>query len=120
VSPKHLVQVDNVTDGTSLLYAYEGATGSVCGGSPGQMCSARDPRLHTTSFSHASAGLGPNRIATLTDRNGNVATFNYQTGDYVTVDEGTHRHRFESIDTTGRVGIQNEGGTDDSYLHQYF
>jgi RHS repeat-associated protein len=112
-----LTQVVN-PDGSTLSYAYGG-----CGGTPTQLCSATDARAKTTSFTYQSASLHGQPsgslpvLRTITDRRSAVTTFTY-TSTTGRADQGTHRQRFMTIDSSGRVGEVREGGTDDVVMRQ--
>ncbi|HXA43248.1 MAG TPA: fibronectin type III domain-containing protein [Candidatus Solibacter sp.] len=112
----HLTSVDN-PDGSHLYYAYGG-----CGGTADQLCSVTDPRGNTTSFTYASnpiVGALP-VVNTMTERRTTQTSFTYAlNGSSTTVDRGSERQRFSSIDGTGRVGQLDEGDTSGSNRYQH-
>ena len=126
-TPQHLVKVVNPPETSGAVasdhvtYTYDGF-GDNCDGSTttstGQLCSVTDARGYTSRFAYGPATLGPKRVTGITDRNGTVSTITYfASPDYVTADTGTHRTRYQGLDSAGRVGQIDEGSTSDVYLH---
>jgi RHS repeat-associated protein len=112
-------------DNTSVKYSYALSTlnGEACGVTvDDELCSITDTLSHTTRFAYSAAPLGLPRISRMTDRNGTPTFVGYSspgtTPEYVTVDRGSQRIRFQGIDTSGRVSEVLEGSTADNYVRQ--
>ena len=112
--------VDNPS-GSRLGYTYGG-----CSGATYQLCSATDPRNNTTTFTYATATvdgvhiIGPPHIAGVTERGGTVTAINvHASPDYVTIDTGTERSQYISIDSAGRVGEVDAGNTSNAWQHEH-
>jgi RHS repeat-associated protein len=113
-TPSHLAKVIN-PDSSQLLYTYGGCAGA----SSNQLCSATDPRGSSTNFTYSGATIGSPRVASVSDRLGHQTSLSYfSSPDYVTADLASERQRFQSIDSSGRVGEIDQGDTSDNYLHQ--
>jgi RHS repeat-associated protein len=122
----------------STTYSYAN-NGTACG-DVAQLCSVTDAVGAKTTFTYAQAPLGPQRIATVTDRRGNVTSDGTEKGlrttytwddttGHVTADMGKpsvscagssacQRIRYSDIDAAGRVGQIAEGTADNVYLRQ--
>lgn len=142
---------DNPAAKPSINYTYSTAAGGCPGSAPdaatvGQLCSVTDALGNVTKFTYAKAPLGPDRIASVTDRRGTVAADGASKGlatrytfhdpdstqnvpDWVVADQGSpdqvaacgsvcQRIRYQGIDAFGRVGVIEEGTSGDVYLHQ--
>jgi RHS repeat-associated protein len=110
-SPYHLTSIDN-PDGSHNVYTYGG-----CGGSTNQLCSASDPRGDATHFTYAAAPLGPARIATVVDRDGNTISIAYTvTSGFptTTATRASEQRIYNAIDGAGRVTELDAGSTNGS------
>lgn len=96
-------QRDTTPNGVAAThrYTYEGQNGSVCGGHPGQICTATDPRGKVTTYSYTKgmvsritppAPLGATsytydtvgRVTSVTDGNGDTTRYAYDAADRIT------------------------------------
>jgi RHS repeat-associated protein len=94
---------DATTGGTGaeFSYTYENATGSLCGGVAGQVCTATDGNGKVTSYAYTNGNLttvtppaplgstsysydAVGRVTSVTDGNGDTTTYAYDAADRVT------------------------------------
>jgi|GEM_PF-6554400 len=124
-----LTQVVNPDNSASTLnYTYGSANCANAG--PTQLCSATDPNGGRTAFSYTPnyvAG-GPARVLAIVDRRGvqtiltyaNTASPEYVTSDVSDAPRTSHRTRYMTIDSLGRITEVDEGDTSNTFLRQAF
>jgi RHS repeat-associated protein len=124
-----LTQVVN-PDRTASTINYTYGSANCSGAGPNQLCSVTDPNGGKATFTYTPNYVsgGPARIATIVDRRGYQTTLTYAntaSPEYVTSDasdspRASHRTRFITIDSLGRIAEIDQGDTSNNFLHQAF